>query len=78
MRPEQSPEEPLSCSTIALGLEIYINYVAVLVDGSPQIMLLTIYLDEDLVDEEGVTVASVFSFKAARINGTELYTPEAD
>lgn len=77
MRPEQPPEEPLSFSTIALGLENYINYVAVLVDGSPQIMLITIYLDEDLVDEEGVTVAPVFSLKAARLNGTELYTEPA-
>jgi len=65
MRPEQPPEEPLGCSTIAFGLEIHINHFAVLVDSSPQIMLLSVYLDENLVDEEGVTITSVFSFQTA-------------
>ena len=48
----QSPlEEPLCCSVIPLRFEKYIHHVTVLVDGPPQIMLLTIDLDENLVDE---------------------------
>jgi len=41
-------------------------------------MLLAIDLYEDLVDEKGITVASVLPFKAACINSPEFYTPEAD
>jgi hypothetical protein len=33
---------------------------------------------EDLIDEESVAVASVFSFQSARINGSEFDTPKSD
>ena len=36
-----------------------------LIDGYPQIMLLTIDLDENLVDEGGIAITSVFSFQPA-------------
>ena len=41
-------------------------------------MLLTIDLDEDFVNVEGVAVASVLSLQAAGINGTKFDTPKAD
>jgi hypothetical protein len=41
-------------------------------------MLLTVYLDEDFIDVEGVTVTSVFSFQSTGINRSKLDTPEAD
>ena len=33
---------------------------------------------EDFIDVEGIAVAPVLSFEAARVNGTELDTPEPD
>jgi hypothetical protein len=33
---------------------------------------------EDFIDKEGVAVAMVLPLQSAGINGTELYTPEAD
>ena len=58
-----------------LSLEIHINDLAILVNCSPQIMLLAVDFDEDLFDIEGITVATMLSLQAA---GAELYTPEPD
>jgi hypothetical protein len=41
-------------------------------------MLLPVDLDEDLIDVERVTIASVFSFQTTCKNGTKLDAPEAD
>ena len=41
-------------------------------------MLPAVYLYEDLVNVEGVTVALVLSLQAAGINGTEFDTPQAN
>ena len=78
MAPDQSPEEPLCSCTITAGLEKYINHLTILVYGSPQVVLLTVDLHENFIDEEGITIASVLSFQSACINGTELDTPQAD
>jgi len=67
-----------NCTQKPLGLKIHINDLAILVYSTPQVMLLAIDLYEDLVDEKGITVTSVFPFKAACINSPEFYTPEAD
>jgi hypothetical protein len=40
-------------------------------------MLLAVDFDEYLIDEEGVTVASVLPFQPPCVNGAELDTPEA-
>ena len=61
--PQKTPEEAFSHSPIPLGLKININDLAVLVDGSPQITLLTIYLHEVFIDVKGIVIASVFSFQ---------------
>jgi hypothetical protein len=44
-------EKPLSSSPITLRLKIHINNLTVLVNCSPQIMLLTIYFDEDFIEK---------------------------
>ncbi len=41
-------------------------------------MLLAIDLHIDFIDEESVSEATVFSFQAAGINGSELDAPKAD
>jgi hypothetical protein len=48
---------------------------ALLVYGSPKIMLLAIDLHEDFIDVEGIAIASVFALQSAGINGTEFDTP---
>ena len=75
MAPQQAPEEPLSRSTIPLGLKIYINHFAILVDRSPQIVLFSVGLHEDFIEVEGIAKALVLSLQATGINGTEFYAP---
>jgi hypothetical protein len=41
-------------------------------------MLLAVDLDDDLIDEEGVAVATVLSLQAPSIFGTEFETPQPD
>jgi hypothetical protein len=50
---------------------------ALLIHGSPQIMLFTIYFDENFIDVESIAIASVLSFQSTCIDGTELYTDPA-
>jgi len=49
----------------------YINHFAILVDGSPQIMLFPVDFHEHLIDEECITETSMFSLQAAGIDGTQ-------
>jgi hypothetical protein len=51
---------------------------ALLVYGSPQVLLFAADLHEDFIDKEGVTIAAVLSFQAAGIDSSEFDTPEAD
>ena len=41
-------------------------------------MLLAVYLYEDFIDVEGIAIAPMFSLESSSIQGTELYTLEAD
>ena len=41
-------------------------------------MLLAVYLHEDFIDVEGITVASVLSLQSPGVQGTEFDAPETD
>jgi len=41
-------------------------------------MLLAVNLDEDLINEEGIAVASMISFQSSSVYRSEFDTPEAD
>jgi hypothetical protein len=51
---------------------------ALLVYGSPQVVLLTTDLHEYFIDVEGVTVATMLAFQTTGIDSSELDAPEAD
>jgi hypothetical protein len=61
MTAHKSFEESLRSGTIPPSLQEYINHLTILIHGPPEVVLLAIDLHEDLTDEEGVTVASMFS-----------------
>jgi hypothetical protein len=44
----------------------------------PQVILLAIDLHEDFIDEEGITIALMFSLQPPSIYCSELDTPEPD
>ena len=76
--PDQPSEEAFCSSAISPGLQEHVDYLAILVYRPPQVMLLTIDLDEHFVDEKGITVAPMFSLQSAGINSSKLDAPEAD
>ncbi len=62
MGSQQTLEEALGRGSIPPFLQVYINHFAILVNSSPEIMLFAIDLYEDFIDEEGITIATMFSF----------------
>ncbi len=73
-----STQQPLRSRPIALCLKIDINNLAILIDSPLQVMLLTVDLYEDFVEEKGVAVASVFTLQSSCVYSSELDAPEAD
>ncbi|MFT6958023.1 MAG: hypothetical protein ACJAYC_003039 [Halieaceae bacterium] len=78
MTPYQPLEKPPCRSTITSSLEKNIYNFAILVNRSPQVMLLAIDLHKDFVDVERVAEAAVLSFQSASVQCSELYAPEAN
>jgi hypothetical protein len=74
----QPPEEALCCCTISPSLQKYINHFAILINSPPQVMPLAVYLDEDIVDVEGIAAASMLSFQAAGIDCSGFDAPQTD
>jgi hypothetical protein len=75
----QSPlEETLRGLSITPVSHEYINHFTILVSGPPQIMLLSMDLNEHLINEESINVALVFSSKTLGIFRTKLITPLTD
>ena len=46
--------------------------------GSPQVMLLAFYPDEDLIDEEYIAVASMVPLEPLGVQRAEFDAPETD
>lgn len=61
-----------------LRLEQHVNQLTVLIDGSPQALVLATDPDEDIAHEYRVAVAAVSAPQAVRVPGSELFAPEAD
>jgi hypothetical protein len=74
---QHAPEETLGRRfAISARLYEYVNEVAVLIHGTPQIQLPALNFNEDLVDEERIAVTSVHAPQSASVRGTELVTPQ--
>jgi len=75
---DQPLEETPSCSAIPFGLQAHINNLPILVNGSPQIMLLAVYFHEDFINVKGVAETSVLSFQSSGVFGAKFIAPQAD
>jgi hypothetical protein len=63
---------------VAFCLQIHINHLAILVYGSPQVMLLAVDRDEDFIGVKRVAIALMLSFQPTSINSSEFDRPETD
>jgi len=59
-------------------LKKYINNFAILIYGSPKITLLTVDLDENLINEKYVSLTLVLSAQPGSIFRAEFVTPQSD
>jgi len=73
----EPPEEALGSRTISASLKEHINYIPVLIDRPPQIVLLAIDLHEDFINVERVAVAVMSAFQSTGVLGPKLITPES-
>ena len=78
MTSDQPAEKPLGCAGITPALEKNVNDIAILVNGAPQLMLFTSDLDEDLIDNECVSIARVLAAQALGNLRPKRDAPEAD
>jgi hypothetical protein len=69
---EPSCEEGLGDLAIFACLQEYISDFAILVDRPPQIQLLALKFNEDLINEKRTAVASVRAPQPSWVRGTEF------
>jgi len=55
-----------------------IHDFSIMINGSPKIALLAVYLYEYFIDVEGITVSTMSAFQSSGIERAELDTPETD
>ena len=72
---QELPEEAFGCMPIAPGLEEDVDYVAVLVDGPPEILLAPLDMYEQFVQVPRVAQASLPAPEDPSVRRTELPTP---
>ena len=75
---EQLAKEAYGSTAIPPGLNQDVNRVAILIDGSPQVLLLTLDLEEHLVKIPKVAELALFALQPPGIFAAELPTPLAN
>lgn len=74
----QPTEESLGCTLIAARLQQNIDHVSVLINGTPEILLLAVDSDEQFVQIPDVAEATLFRLQTLCIAGSEFSAPLAD
>ena len=75
---QQSSKESLCGALITMRLDQDVDHVAVLIHGTPQILLLAVDSNEDLIQVPVVAQPSLSSLQFPSIVRTELLTPLPD
>src|SRR5215475_3108576 len=75
---QESSKESLCSALITLRLDQDVDHVAVLIHGSPQILLSAVDSNEDLIQVPVVAQSSLLSLQFPSIVRTELLTPLPD
>lgn len=75
---QQPAKEAFGRTLIATGLNKNTDHVAVLVNGAPEILLLTLDIHEEFIQMPNVTQSALSSSESPGIFGPELPTPLSD
>jgi hypothetical protein len=74
----QPAKESLGCALIAAGLQQNINHISVLINGTPEILLLAVDSDEQFIQIPDVAKATLFPLQPLCIAGSEFSAPLSD
>jgi hypothetical protein len=72
---QQPLEETLCSCTVTTGLEKHINYLSILVNSTPQVLLLTTYLYKNLVDVKCIAEPLMSFFQSFSILRAKFVAP---
>jgi len=75
---QEPPEESPRRTRVPTGLREDVDDIAILVNGSPQVLSLTIDRDEHLVEIPGVAETTLTTFQSTCVLGSELDRPLSD
>src|SRR5438552_7159316 len=75
---QQSSKESFRGALIPARLNQDVDHVAVLIHGTPEILLLAVDANEDFVQVPNIAEAALTPFQFSGIVGTELLTPESN
>jgi len=59
-------------------LRAHVKHIIILINGSPQILLLSMDLNEDLINEKCVTISLMFSPKSKGVLRPEFVSPQTN
>jgi len=72
---QEFSKESLRRTPVPTGLHENVDYVAVLIDGTPQILPLAVDCDEHFVQEPHVAEPALATLQTPSVIGTELRAP---
>ena len=75
---QQSLEETCSSCSVTTCLEKHIDYLTILVNSPPQVLLFTIYLHKHFVDVKCIAESLMPTFQPFGILGAELVAPQTN
>ena len=78
LAPQQSPKEPFCGALITMRLDQDVDRVSILIHGTPQILLLAVDSNEDLIQVPVVAKPSLTSLQFPSIVRTEFLTPPSN
>ena len=75
---QQTYEKALGRLAVASCLQKHIDHLAILINRSPQVLLLALDLHKHCVDAKGISKSLMSAFQALDIDGAKLVTPQTN
>jgi hypothetical protein len=75
---KQPFEKPLSSCAVASCLQKHIDYLSVLINRSPQILMVALDLQEHFADEKCISKSLMSTLQPIGVFGSKLVTPQAN
>ncbi len=78
MSPKKTPKEALRRFSVPAGLQEYVDYIAILIDSAPEVMLDTSYFHEYFVNKKCITISPLLTPQSPTVLRSKFVTPQPD